>query len=228
MPNYDERYFTEQDAENRMNDRGYRPGKRLVNRGGYVMWDTNDPYILIREAKEAKELLDKGYIKGALADLGTRADGITESPNHGWSNDSNTHPLDIRATGFCAMGAVMAVQGHETEVCGLIRRLDIAAYHHRGYGVLAPKATSLDQPIEIRAYNVNDQESKSATMAVFDMAIDQLQAEIDLAEAWAADEYAGQKPEFTSMMDWLYGPPVKNDNPWVQRVLERFYAKESE
>lgn len=150
--------------------------------------DSNDPYKLIREAKEARALLDEKFVKGH------EFLGIDE---HG--DEFGIRAFDDPNVKYlCSIGAVFYVQGHQAFECNLITALN------KNSGILHPETTTCDdEDCDCNSrgsiVSVNDDFGKDSALAVFDYTIAEYQAEIDLAEAWDA-EYKNQRPRRNSIM----------------------------
>jgi hypothetical protein len=134
-------------------------------------FDTNDPYSLIVEAKQARTMLAKNFIQGhEFEDDNGKAIKAFDNPN---------------VKRVCAIGAVYYTQGHQYAECNLITALNESAETlfptdqepcSCGCGALGHRSV----------VSVNDELGLDSTLAVFDHRIAAYQAEIDLAEEYAA------------------------------------------
>jgi hypothetical protein len=161
-------------------------------------FDTNNPYKLIAEAKEARELLDRKFIQG-------------HEFEDQWGNSIRAHD-DPRIRTLCSIGAVYYVQGHQAYECNLIQALN------KNTTVVHPGLSCPNEDCECEDHtivSVNDSMGKDAALAVFDYTISEYQAEIDLAEGMAA-QYADKPYNVT---------PFTFTNTPVPVVLEAVKAK---
>lgn len=138
--------------------------------------DSDNPYRLIEEAKEAREMLASHYVAGfEFARSETDAVKAYNDPSIKF---------------VCSIGAVFYVQGHQSYECNLIRTLNKSAGK-----VFAVTLKTCEQPDCNCEYShgptgsivdVNDTMGREAALKVFDHAIASYQTQIDYAESFAA------------------------------------------
>jgi hypothetical protein len=135
-------------------------------------FDTDDPYQLIKEAREARALLDEKFCQGA------------EFANEGYESLKAYDDPSIKY--LCSIGAVFHTQGHQVFECNLINQLNKSATDMHGMNDGCSDPNCGCDKSRTTIVDVNDSMGKEAALEVFDHTIAEYQAQIDYAELCAA------------------------------------------